>query len=515
MSELSVGQGERRTQTRILDLFVKDLGYKYLGNWEKRENSNVETGLLTNFLKKKGYSNEIIKKTIFKLKQAASNQNQDLYDVNREVYGQLRYGINVKENVGEKEKTIGLIDWAAPLVNDFYVAEEVTVRGQHDKRPDVVLYVNGIAVAVLELKRSTISVSNGIRQNLDNQQEIFIRPFFATVQLVMAGNDSEGLRYATIKTPEKYYLKWKEPLNIQNKLDKDLLLLCNKERLLELIRYFLVFDGGIKKICRHNQFFAVKEAQKYLRRREGGIIWHTQGSGKSLIMIWLAKWIRENIDNSRVLIVTDREELDSQIERFFNGVNEKIYRTTSGKDLVEKLNQAAPWLLCSLIHKFGAKTEDPQEAYFKELELYLPNNFSAKGDIYVFVDECHRTQSDKLHRAMKKFIPNAVYVGFTGTPLLRKDKKTSAEVFGRYIHKYRYDEAVRDNVVLDLQYEAREVDQQITSPQRIDQWFEAKTAGLNDNAKAELKKRWGTMQRVISSQPRLKHIVNDVMLDGN
>lgn len=513
MSELSVGQGERRTQIRILDLFVKDLGYKYLGNWEKRENSNVETGLLTNFLKKKGYSNEIIKKTIFKLKQAASNQNQDLYDVNREVYGQLRYGINVKENVGEKEKTIGLIDWAAPLVNDFYVAEEVTVRGQHDKRPDVVLYVNGIAVAVLELKRSTISVSNGIRQNLDNQQEIFIRPFFATVQLVMAGNDSEGLRYATIKTPEKYYLKWKEPLNIQNKLDKDLLLLCNKERLLELIRYFLVFDGGIKKICRHNQFFAVKEAQKYLRRREGGIIWHTQGSGKSLIMIWLAKWIRENIDNSRVLIVTDREELDSQIERFFNGVNEKIYRTTSGKDLVEKLNQAAPWLLCSLIHKFGAKTEDPQEAYFKELELYLPNNFSAKGDIYVFVDECHRTQSDKLHRAMKKFIPNAVYVGFTGTPLLRKDKKTSAEVFGRYIHKYRYDEAVRDNVVLDLQYEAREVDQQITSPQRIDQWFEAKTAGLNDNAKAELKKRWGTMQRVISSQPRLKHIVNDVMLD--
>ena len=216
-------------------------------------------------------------------------------------------------------------------------------------------------------------------------------------------------------------------------------------------------------------------------------------------MIWLAKWIRENLDNSRVLIITDREELDGQIERFFLGVDEDIYRTKSGKDLISKLNEAYPWLMCSLIHKFGTNGEQYVDDYIKELQTEISKGFRAKGDIYVFVDECHRTQSGKLHDAMKAIIPNAVFIGFTGTPLLKKDKGTSLEVFGRYIHTYKYDEAVRDNVVLDLQYEAREVDQTITSQDKIDQWFEAKTRGLTDYAKAELKKRWGTMQKVVSS----------------
>jgi type I restriction enzyme R subunit len=285
---------------------------------------------------------------------------------------------------------------------DFYIAEEVTVRGQHNKRPDIVLYINGIAVATLELKRSIISVSQGIRQNLDNQKEIFIKQFFATIQLVMAGNDTEGLRYATTETPEKYYLKWKEESPLTNKLDKDLCSLCNKQRLLEIIHDFIVFDGGVKKICRHNQYFGVKAAQEYLKRKEGGIIWHTQGSGKSLIMIWLAKWIRENLDNSRALVITDREELDGQIERFFKGVDENIYRTKSGKDLINQLNNTQPWLICSLIHKFGAQTETATEEYLRELDLYTPPDFKAKGDMYVFVDECHRTQSGELHDAMKK-----------------------------------------------------------------------------------------------------------------
>jgi len=513
MEELTVGQAEQKTQDRIVRLFREKMGYSYLGNWEDRENSNIEEEPLVKFLKKQSYTDNLIKKALFELQQVASNQSKGLYDINKEVCSLLRYGVQVKENVGETKQTVWLIDWKTPKNNDFCIAEEVTVKGQNDKRPDIVLYVNGIAVAVLELKRSTISVSEGIRQNLDNQKEIFIRQFFATVQLVMAGNDTEGLRYATTETPEKYYLKWKEDSKLKNKLDNDLFSLCGKERLLEIVHDFLVFDGGVKKICRHNQYFGVKAAQEYLKKRKGGIIWHTQGSGKSLIMIWLAKWIRENIDNSRVFIITDRDELDEQIERFFKGVDEEIYQTKSGRDLIKQLNNTHPWLVCSLIHKFGRNTETDVDEYLEEIKVNLPADFKAKGDLYVFVDECHRTQSGTMHEAMRKIVPNAIFVGFTGTPLLKRDKRNSIKVFGRYIHTYKYDEAVSDNVVLDLQYEAREVDQKITSQDKIDQWFEAKTKGLTEYAKAELKRKWGTMQKVLSSQPRLGRIVADIMLD--
>jgi type I restriction enzyme R subunit len=380
-----------------------------------------------------------------------------------------------------------------------------------------VLYVNGIALGLLELKRSTISVAEGIRQNLDNQKKVFIEHFFSTIQFVFAGNDTEGLRYGTIRTPEKYYLTWKEEGNIENPLDRRLTQLCSKERFLELIHDFVLFDAGTKKLCRHSQYFAVRASQEHVRRREGGIIWNTQGSGKSLIMVWLAKWIREHVKDARVLIITDRAELDEQIERVFFGVNEEIYRTKSCADLIAKLNSVNPWLLCSLIHKFGAM-EDGEEvgdipAYIEEVRKALPAGFKAKGDLYVFVDECHRTQSGVLHDAMKAILPNVVFIGFTGTPLLKADKKKSIEVFGGYIHTYKFDEAVKDGVVLDLRYEARDIDQSITSQQKIDQWFEAKTKGLTDLAKAQLKQRWGTLQKVLSSRDRLSKIVGDIMLD--
>ncbi len=448
-----------------------------------------------------------------KLQKASNVQNKSLYEANKEVYTLLRYGADIKEKVGEHKKTVHFIDWNNRLNNDFYIAQEVTITGIHDKRPDIVLYVNGIAVAVIELKRSTISVAQDIRQNLDNQKEMFIKPFFSTIQLVMAGNDTEGLRYATIETPEKYYLSWKEKSTVKNKLDRALLQLGDKERLLEIIHDFLVFDSGTKKICRHNQYFGVRESQKYLKKRKGGIIWHTQGSGKSLTMIWLAKWIRENIPNSRVLIITDRQELDDQIERFFKGVKEDIYRTKSGKDLIKKLNTTEPWLMCSLVHKFGRKTSTDVDDFLAELRDSMPKDFKAKGDIYVFVDECHRTQSGKLHKAMTTILPKGVFVGFTGTPLLKADKRNSIKTFGKYIHTYKYDEAVNDKVVLDLQYEAREINQRLSSPEKVDQWFEAKTKGLTDVAKRELKKRWGTMQKVLSSQSRLNKIVADILLD--
>ena len=408
------------------------------------------------------------------------------------------------------------IDWATPLNNHFAIAEEVTIDGKSRKRPDVVLYVNGIALGVIELKRAKVSMSEGIRQNNLNQEELAIPQFFVTQQLVMAGNESQGIRYGTIDTKEKYYLEWKEEGGHSEKLFAHLEQLCSKERLLELIHDFVVFDRGVKKLARHNQYFGIKAAQERVRKRDGGIYWHTQGSGKSLSMVWLAKWIHENEEDSRVFIITDRTELDEQIEKVFKGVDEDIYRTKSGADLLEKLNTHEEWLLCSLVHKFGGTSDRVNfDEFIKELQASQPKNFNAKGNLFVFVDEGHRTQSGVLHKAMKAILPSALFIGFTGTPLLKADKEMSIQVFGPYIHTYKFDEAVEDGVVLDLKYEARDVEQYLSSPQKVDDWFEERTRGLNDRAKNKLKARWGTMQKVLSSRDRLQRIVADIIMDFN
>jgi len=535
----NIGKKERETQDRVVALFQNELEYRYLGNWEDREdNSNVEPEILTAFLTRKGYSPNLISKAIYEFGEVANDQSKNLYDVNKEVYSMLRYGVNVQPEIGQNKQTIWLIDWKNPAENDFAIAEEVTIKCIHKKRPDIVLYVNGIALGVLELKRSTVSISEGIRQNLDNQKHIFIKSFFSTIQFVMAGHDIEGLVYAAIDTKEKYFLKWKEVSEAVNKdhpyllqltqpirnraakyeypLDKNVVELLHKERFLEMLHDFIVYDRGQKKLCRPNQYFGIKAAQDFVQRKEGGIIWHTQGSGKSLTMVWLTKWVREYNPNARVLIITDREELDDQIEKVYKGVQEHIYRTKSGKDLLHKLNDTSPLLICSLINKFGGKEEVDEkdiDAYLQELRSSIPSNYKAKGDIYVFVDECHRTQTGKLHQAMKQFIPDALFIGFTGTPLLKTDKQTSRDVFGRYIHTYKFDEAVFDKVVLDLRYEARDIEQKITSIEKIDEWFDLKTRGLTDYAKAELKLRWGTLKKIFSSKSRLEKIVIDMMLD--
>ena len=532
----NVNDIERITQHRVVQFFQDELGYRYLGNWHTRaDNKNIERDILARWLKSRDVSTALIARVISTLEKAAAlGSGIKLYDANKEVYRLLRYGIKEKEGSGEHTQTVWLIDWDNFAANDFAIAEEVSINGEHKKRPDVVLYVNGIALGVLELKRSTISVSEGIRQNLDNQSKDFIRNFFTTMQLVMAGNDSQGLRYGTIETPERYYLEWKEaspqhtstpPQASQQAhaepLDRHLYQLCNKRRLLDIIHNFIVYDMGVKKTCRHNQFFGVQAAKDYLAERKNGIIWHTQGSGKSLTMVWLAKWIRENIKNSRVLVITDRKELDEQIEGVFSGIDENIYRTKNGADLIRQLNHPNPALLCSLVHKFGRHTNDNKDddsvantdEFIEDLKSSLSSNFSAKGDIYVFVDECHRTQSGKLHSAMTTLLPHATFIGFTGTPLLKKDQKKSIEVFGPYIHTYKFDEAVADGVVLDLRYEARDIDQQLLSPDKIDKWFDAKTRGLSNVAKTQLKQKWGTMQRVLSSHSRLEQIKNDILYD--
>lgn len=528
-----IGEPERSVQNRLLALFKEKLKYEYLGNYEYRTcNRNIESKLLFDYLMStKKWSGDEAKRAITKLGKEAYCTPQNMQEKNEKVYSMLRYGVNVSPDVGTKKITVNLIDWEHPDKNQFYIAEEVTINSStpdsFTKRPDLVIYVNGIALAVIELKRSKVSVHDGIRQTIGNQQENFIRPFFSTVQLLFAGNDSQGLYYGVIDTPEKFWLRWKEPdASIPNELDRSVTQWFNKKRLLEMIHDFLVFDAGVKKVCRPNQYFAVKAAQPRCKKKEGGVIWEAQGSGKSLIMVWLAEWIHENIDNSRVVIITDREELDEQISDGFKDTGETIARAKSGAGLIGMLNEEAPWLLCTLIHKFGkknvegkgdmvgVKSEIPLEKYLEDIVAQLPQGFKAKGNIFVFIDECHRTQGGYLHEAMKTIMgKDVMMIGFTGTPLLHTQKKDTWQTFGPLIHAYRFNEAVEDGVILDLRYESRKVDQFLGNKDKIDAWFEKKTKGLNKVAAARLKGRWATMQNIFSSRQRIDAVVGDICLD--
>lgn len=552
MPNPNVGDNERKTQDRIVqDVFANKnlLDYAYIGNLEdENNNSNIREETLRKYLKSIGYSEYLINKAVDKVLEASKERNRDFYDANKEFYSLLRYGVNVKDE-DSKPKTVNLISWnlSDATKNVFEVAEEVTIIGAHEKRPDVVVYVNGIALAVIEFKRSSVSVADGIRQNLTNQRDDFIREFFVAAQLLFAANDTEGLRYGTTRTPEKYYLEWRNfegseveqphykltnDINdkcreLSNKLDKQIYSMFEKHRFLQIMYNFIIFDKGTKKVCRHNQYFGVTESIAQIQNKKGGIIWHTQGSGKSLSMVWLGKWYLENYSNGRILIVTDREELDDQIEKLYIGVEENISRTKSGRELVayirkdsQNISKADPnfRLVCSLIQKCGNHSgevnDSDYDAFIRELEQ-TGNVFSEYGDFLVFVDECHRTQSGKLHAAMKKMFPNAIFIGFTGTPLLKKDKFTSTQVFGRIIHSYKFDEAVRDGAIVDLLYDPRNVEQNITNQAAIDMWFDAKTAGLNEKAKAMLKKKWANMQKFVSSKTRLEKIAEDIIMDMN
>lgn len=524
---------EKKLQNRVLHWLVDDLGYTYLGNLEDIDNTPVKEELLKANLKKRGYTDDQIKAAISELVGKVNNQSDTLYQINRSVYSSLRYGRQGTKDVNGNRQTVHYIDWEEIDNNDFYVAEEVSVL-RFDKvtrkRPDVVLYINGIALGVFELKSSYVSAGKGIRQLLQNQKRENILNFFSTAQLLFAGNEAEGLYYGTINTPEKYYLKWKEDKKATddlsaeikmlqdkevNRLRDGVVSLCQKERFLSLIHDFVIYDAGIKKVCRHNQYFANIAAHKRIQDGEGGIIWNTQGSGKSLIMVWLTKWIIENITDSHVVIITDRDELDDQIESLFIDVEEKVRRARSCADLRSILNAGEDAIVCSLIHKYGhnAGKQADIDQYRKELLKDLPKDFKAKGNIIAFIDECHRTNSGKLHEAVKVLMPDAILIGFTGTPLLKTDKKSSIETFGTYIHTYKFDEGVADGVVLDLRYEARDVDQDLSSQDKVDLWFEQKTQGLTERAKHQLKQSWTSINKLYSSKQRLEKIASDIVFD--
>ncbi|MGA4531249.1 type I restriction endonuclease subunit R [Ectopseudomonas chengduensis] len=512
----SLPRSERNSQNRVANLFTSPensggLGYEHLGNWSKHDNNRaIESDLLRANLSARGYSPAHINAALQRLEVAVDVTGITPYQANLRTYQLLRYGVPVQIAAGQSHETVQLIDWMQPERNHFALAEEVTLKGVNTRRPDIVLYINGLAVAVLELKRSSVDVGDGIRQLLSNQEEVFNQGFFSTVQLLLAGSDAQGLHYGTTGTPEQFFVQWKDEqpqaaVIAGALLDRPLAQMCGKARLLDLLRHFVIFDAGFKKVPRQHQYQGIKAAQERLAKREGGVIWHTQGSGKSILMVLLAKWLLEHDPQARVLVVTDRDELDKQIEGVMRnagviGAESASPRITSRADFVQKLGATTPRLLCALIHKFDAADLKGEPPFIH-------------GRFYVFVDECHRTQGGNMNKQMKRWLADALFLGFTGTPLLRKDRQTTRDVFGTYIHTYKFHEAVADKVVLDLKYEARDVPQRLTSREAIDAWFEKKTRGLNNFQKSILRKRWATMEELMSAKERKERIVANIIED--
>ena len=523
---------ENKIQQNSINL-LRNLGYKFVS---REENLKLRGGkssgvlfreILTQKLgeingyeykgKRYKFSQSSVLKAVDEL--AGVSLNEGLMIANEKITNLLLLGTSLEENLEDGTKrsfSFKFIDFENLQNNDFYVTEEFEVsivsqsEAQKHRRPDLVLFINGIPIVVIELKKSSVSLENGIKQLEKEQGKDEIAHLFKYIQLTIAANGSEA-RYGTTGTPFKFYSVWKEQNGANESLngaikdrkisalDTTLFALLSKDRLLRLIRHYILFDKRMKKVCRYQQFLAIEETLKRVATLEdgarvGGLIWHTQGSGKSLTMVMLTKLLKQIYPNSKVIVVTDRIDLDEQIHETFENTDVKAGRASSGSDLIEKL-QSGVSVITTLVHKFEK---------VKNQKVVIRD-----GDIFVLVDESHRTQGGDLHKAMKKALPLACYIGFTGTPLLKREKNSFAK-FGGEIHRYTIDDAVKDGAVLPLLYEGRYVGQEVLDAEGLTRKFDLISKELSDEAKRDLQQKWARFERVASSEQRLELIAVDI-----
>lgn len=510
--ELSPQEAEAM-RGNLYNVILKDVLYKKL----KELNSFEYKG--------KGYefSEENIKQAMLDIDVPLRD---GLVKTNEKIYDSLVLGRSYPEKLSDMDGTrsfsLRYIDWEHPYNNDFHVVEEFIVDREDGKgtvRPDIVLFINGIPMGVIECKKASISIGEGISQMIRNQGKEYIPQLFKYVQIAMSTNKNQ-CKYATCNTPDKFWSIWKEDEEssdyewylsqleravvgrIPTVQDKNIVSLFHPERVLNLIRFFTLYDQNVKKIARYQQYFAIREIIKTIDQRDSkgnrqsGVIWHTQGSGKSLTMVMLARYLLSQMaeQHPKVLVITDRISLDEQIHKTFNHSRLKAKQATTGRHLIELIHKNGADIITSLVHKFdtAAKNQKPIDS----------------KDIFVLIDESHRTQYGELHLKMRKVFPNACYLGFTGTPLMKKEKNTMIK-FGKLIHKYTIKDGVEDGAIVPLLYEGRLVEQTVNR-KAIDRRIEMITRNLNDKQKEELEKKWSKFEAIASSEQRIRLIADDI-----
>lgn len=552
------------SQLPALELLQK-LGYEYLSPEEVVE---ARGGRLAGVLLEKVLAEQLRKQNVIRLKGreypfsegnilAAVQALKAIVDdglllTNEKVYDLLCLGKSMQQSIEGDTKSFQLdyIDWRHPEKNVYHVTEEFVVErsgSQETRRPDIVLFVNGIPLVVIECKRPDLkdAIGQAISQQIRNQQRDQIPRLFFYAQLLLAVSKNEA-KYATVGTPAKFWSVWKEDLsasdaadlkeaatvpltesqidkifasreswvrerapgygNLERQVtpqDRALYGLCRRERLLELIFRFMLFDAGEKKVARYQQYFCVNKMLDRVRRiqrdgtRKGGVVWHTQGTGKSLMMVMLAEALalEGGIDDFKIILVTDRVDLDDQIYKTFHHCGTQPVQAKTGKHLAELLRDNKARIITTVIDKF-------------ELALGKAGVRDENPNIFVLVDESHRGQYGELHAIMKKALPNACFIGFTGTPVMKKDKNT-IERFGGLIDTYTIEQAVRDQAVVPLLYEGRHVDQKVDA-EAVDDWFERITAKLSDEQKRDLKKKFSSSDQLNKAEQKVMRIAWDV-----
>ena len=525
---------EMSTSQRPAIEVLQKLGYKYIS---EEENKKLRNYILTDvifkdILAKKlneinsyEYKGEKYKFSASTIGQAIKDLNEDLVtgliSTNEKIYDLLTLGKSYQENMVDGTKRsfdIKYIDFEHPENNDFYVTEEFTVlrmNGKDYARPDIVLFVNGIPLVVIECKDASVPIIQAISQNIRNQKPDYIPQLFKFIQIVMAANKNET-KYATCGTPDKFWSTWIEQyVEKQNELldktvigrqvtkqDRDIISLFEKERLLELIKDFIIFEAGKKKICRYQQYFAVKAMLERIKQdKKGGVVWHTQGSGKSITMVYITKKIMEDkeIQNPQVVIATDRVDLDKQIHKTFNRIGVEAARATTGNNLTELIKNEKIRVITTVVNKFETVVKSG-------VTVDAPNTF-------ILVDEGHRTQYGEINRRMQEVFKGAIYISFTGTPIMKKDKNIF-DKFGGLIHKYSLDDALKDKAIVPLIYEGKMVDQEV-SKEAIDMRLDMLTRNLTEEQKMDVMKKWSRFEKVASSEQRLELIAWDIASNYN